>query len=147
MPNVENILPHRFQKGTSGNPKGRPKNRVPEWLAEILGDKKKAKKFDALSRLEMEELDAALISLTLDQLKFIVKWDAAPAYAKVTAAALLLDMKNGRTATIDKIRERIHGKAIQRVELTGADGSDLMPARTLTKEEVKEFFEKLEDEY
>jgi len=36
MPNPENILPHKFRKGKSGNPKGRPP-KLPD-LDELLGD-------------------------------------------------------------------------------------------------------------
>ena len=40
--NIENLKP--FKPGQSGNPKGRPKNRVPGVLAKVM-PKTKAKKF------------------------------------------------------------------------------------------------------
>jgi len=42
MPNPENLEPHNFKKGQSGNPKGRPK-KIPEidkLLADVLGEEK-----------------------------------------------------------------------------------------------------------
>ena len=42
MPNPENIEPHKFKKGQSGNPNGRPK-KLPELdklLADVLGEEK-----------------------------------------------------------------------------------------------------------
>lgn len=42
MPNPENIEPHKFKKGQSGNPNGRPK-KLPELddlLANVLGEEK-----------------------------------------------------------------------------------------------------------
>lgn len=42
MPKPENIVPHKFKKGQSGNPKGRPR-KLPELdklLAEVLGEEK-----------------------------------------------------------------------------------------------------------
>ena len=42
MPKPENIEPHKFKKGQSGNPNGRPK-KLPELskiMADILGDEK-----------------------------------------------------------------------------------------------------------
>lgn len=56
-------------------------------------------------------------------------------------------MKNGKTTTLDKLRERQYGKPTQRMELTGKDGGDLIPARTLTKEEAAELFKTLNEKY
>jgi hypothetical protein len=42
MPKPENIEPHKFKKGQSGNPNGRPK-KIPELdklLADVLGEEK-----------------------------------------------------------------------------------------------------------
>lgn len=40
MPNPENIIPHRYKKGESGNPKGRPPDlpELAELMAVILGE-------------------------------------------------------------------------------------------------------------
>ena len=42
MPKPENVIPHKFKKGQSGNPNGRPR-KLPELdklLADVLGEKK-----------------------------------------------------------------------------------------------------------
>lgn len=46
---AKDIEQYKFKPGQSGNPKGRPKNRVPEQLVTIFGSKAKAKKFYCLS--------------------------------------------------------------------------------------------------
>jgi alkylation response protein AidB-like acyl-CoA dehydrogenase len=48
MPRPENVLPHRFKKGQSGNPKGRPKlPDIREALAKVLAEEK-----DGITALE-----------------------------------------------------------------------------------------------
>ena len=63
------------------------------------------------------------------------------------AIAVLSDMKNGKTTTLDKLRERQYGKPTQRMEVTGKDGAELIPARTLTKEEAQQLFKDLQENY
>lgn len=144
---AKDIEQYQFKPGQSGNPKGRPKNRVPEQLIQIFGSKAKAKKFYCLSAGEINEWEAVILTLSADDLKVLAKWSNAPAYPKGLAIAVLSDMKNGKTTTLDKLRERQYGKPTQRMEVTGKDGADLIPARTLTKEEAKELFANLQNDY
>lgn len=144
---AKDIEAHQFKPGQSGNPKGRPKSRVPEQLVKIFGSKARAKKFYSLSSVEIDEWEAAILSFSTNDLKLLAKWDAAPAYPKGLAIAVLSDMKNGKTTTLDKLRERQYGKPTQRMELTGKDGGDLIPARTLTKEEAADLLNSLNEKY
>ncbi len=142
----EDIIKYQFKKGQSGNPKGRPPNRVPEQLVKIMG-KVQAKKFYKLSAVEITEWEAALLTMNANQLKLLAQWDEANAYPKGLAISILTDMKNGNTKTLDKLRERVVGRPTQRMEITGRDGADFMPARVLTKQEAKELLDGLENEY
>ena len=57
-------------------------------------------------------------------------------------------MKDGKTDTIERLRERQYGKAVERVELTGKDGAPLMDApQTMTQEEATAYLQNLEKEY
>ena len=134
MPNPENIDRYKFQPGKSGNPKGRPKNRVPEQLAKLLGSRKRAQKFYSLSGKEVDEWEAAILSLAVNDLKAIVKCEEASANPKGLAIAVLTDMKNGRTTTLDKLRERQHGKAPLHIDHT-TNGKDMI-AEPITIEVV-----------
>ncbi len=146
MANEQNIIPYQFKPGQSGNPQGRPPNRVPEQLVKIMG-KVQAKKFYKLSAVEITEWEAALLTMNVNQLKLLAQWDKANAYPKGLAISILSDMKNGNTKTLDKLRERLIRRPTQRIEITGKDGKDFMPARVLTKQEAKELLDGLENEY
>lgn len=147
MPEInEKMKAAQFKPGQSGNPKGRPPNRVRDFKIRILG-KKKAKAFFGISETEISEWYEVLITMDLPSLKVLAQDDTAPALVRTYARAIIFDMNGGKTSTIDRISEKLYGKAVQRMELTGADGADLLPARTLTKQEARELLEDLEKEY
>lgn len=135
-----------WQPGESGNPKGRPPDPVKKMLEAALG-KRGARKFEHLTKDNKDEIDSMLQSASTDLLMFVAKWDGATAYAKGRALAILNDMKKGQTTQIDRISARLHGQPVQKVELTGKDGADLIAPRVLTKDEIGDFLAKLEKDY
>lgn len=143
-PNTDGLIP--FKPGQSGNPKGRPKSRVGGFRVKLLG-RAAAKKFYGITPFELSEWYALIITLNFSELKALEQNDSTPTLVKNYIRAIVTDMQNGRTYTVDKIVERLYGKTVQRIEHTGADGSDLLPARTLTKDEAKELLEDLEKDY
>lgn len=144
MPNKENLRAP-WKPGESGNPKGRPPNRVLRYRQKILG-KSKAKKFYGISSTELMEWYETLITLDLPGLKLLAQDDEAPSLPRSYARAIIFDMNAGKTTTIDKLSEKLYGKAVERIEHTGADGSDLIP-RTLTTQEAQELLKDLEKDY
>lgn len=143
-PDTSGLKP--YKQGQSGNPKGRPRSRVAEFRERIMG-KRKAKKYYGIGAFEVTEWYESLLTMDLPDLKLLAQDDTAPAFARTYARAIIFDMNGGKTTAIDKISEKLYGKAIQRIEHTGADGSDLLPARTLTKDEAKELLGDLEKDY
>jgi hypothetical protein len=118
LENLKKSEPYRFKKGQSGNPAGRPKNRVPEAMAKIIG-KGRAKKFYSLTELEINMWESNILTMNLSQIQLLAKWEDAPAYAKGLAISILYDLKNGSTKTLDKLRDRQFGKPSNKIEMTG----------------------------
>lgn len=96
---------------------------------------------------EIKSYEEYLIGASSDDIALLGQDVSIPIYVRALARSIFLDTKNGRTTTLDKLRERIVGKETQRVELTGADGSDLIPAQRLTEEQAAQLMKKLEEEY
>ncbi len=140
-----------WAKGECGNPTnknnhGRPKNRATELHKQLLGQKA-AKKFYGITNEELDTYDAMLESLTMAELQVLAKADDSPIYLKNYALAILTDMKNGKTTTIDRIRANRHGTATQRMEVTGADGQPLVQQRNLTAEDVADIMHEYDEKY
>mgnify|MGYP004514826957 CR=1 FL=1 len=140
---AEDIKKYQFKPGQSGNPKGRPKSTAPEMLAVLLGSRSRARRFYKLTQTDLAAWDELLLSLDMDKLKLLVQTAEAPIYAKGMAMAIVRDMQNGKTATLDRIRERLWGKAVQRVELTGAGGTPLH-GKEITMDEARGLIADLE---
>jgi alkylation response protein AidB-like acyl-CoA dehydrogenase len=88
MPKPENIIPHKFKKGQSGNPNGRPKlPDLKEALAKVLGEEKDG----------MNAVEAILKALR-----------AKAANGDVRAAELLLNRGFGQA--LQKIEQKNEGE-------------------------------------
>lgn len=145
-PNTANLRP--AQKGEVRNPKGRPEDKALKAAKELYGNKRARELRGGMTQGQIDGWEQLLLAMTSAETALLAKWEGCPNYPKSLAMALLYDMKNGRTATIDKLRERQFGKPIQKVELTGRDGAPLLPdPRPLTQEEAREFIRQLEQEY
>lgn len=147
MANPENLRGHEFRKGQSGNPKGRPKNRVPEMIVDALKLRSRKELTAGMSIEEVQQWEQFLMVASSDDVVILAQDSGIPVYARALAKAILVDMKNGKTRTLDKLRDRTYGKVTDRVELTGRDGAPLVPACRLTQEEAGELFRKLEEEF
>ena len=146
MSNPNNLCPP-WQKGQSGNPKGRPKNRVKDTLVQALKLESKKELKANLTTDEVKGYEEYIIGASSDELTILAQDNSIPIYLRAMARAIVIDMKNGKTTTLDHLRDRIVGKETQRVELTGADGADLIPAQRLTEEQAAKLLKKLEEEY
>lgn len=147
MPNPQNIIGHSWKPGQSGNPKGRKKKTVDEIMVATLKLKSRKELQEGLSKTDVDNWEETLMSASSDVITILAQDASIPVYARAIARAIATDLKNGKTTTLDRLRDRRFGKLSQRVELTGKDGAELVQPRRLTKEEAKELIQNMENEY
>ncbi len=115
---AKDIVKYQFKKGQSGNPKGRPPNRVPDMLVQIFGSKRRAKQFYNLSSEEVDSWEKAVMAMTTPQLSLLAKWEDTPVYPRGLAISIISDMKNGHTKTLDKLRNQQYEAKPQAIDIT-----------------------------
>ena len=141
---LANLEKGKFQPGQSGNPAGRKKDRVKALLKEVLS-KASLRKATALTNFEIDTIEQTVLALELPDLQLIAKYDKTPAYMKTLAMAMIIDMKNGQTKTVDLLRSRQYGTPKQNIDVTTA-GAPLNQT-SLTQEQAKQLIADLEEDY
>ena len=104
---IENL--RQWQPGQSGNPGGRPKRK-------------------AITEELMNHADRPVTAEVAKQLGLpeeMIGWT----YAQATSEMVWRRAMQGDPAAVDKIADRLEGKAQQSVELTGADGGPIQLVR------------------
>lgn len=137
-----NLEAYKWKPGQSGNPKGRPRNRAVELLSTIL-TKKQVQMNTQLTEAEINAIENIILSLDIKALQQVAKNDDTPAYMKTLAMAAILDMKNGRTKTMDLLRDRQFGSVRKTVDVT-TNGQSMTPV-SMTPKEAKDMLRKIEE--
>lgn len=119
---------YQFKPGQSGNPKGRPKNRVPAEVQGLLKSIGCTAKYWAMSKEEVEEWEKALLTLPKETIEGLAKTDdpKIPMYAQAMARAILSDYKQGRMQCVDRLRDRQFGAVTTKTDIT-TNGNQLQP--------------------
>lgn len=103
---ARNIVPPRWKKGESGNPKGRPKK-----IALQL-------KREGYSLWEINDTIQQMVSLELDDLKEIYQNPKATILEKTIAAALKKGLQKGDLNSIETLLNRVYGKPKEKMDIT-----------------------------
>jgi hypothetical protein len=108
MPNPENILPHKFKPGESGNPEGRPRKFV-----SLL-------KEQGYKMAEINDTLMVLLSMDVEELKSVFDNPKATVLEKAVANAIRKSIEKGSLYNIETIITRAMGKPKETVEETGS---------------------------
>jgi hypothetical protein len=126
---------HRWKKGQSGNPAGRPKNLINR-IKDITG-------------LEVDDTTGCyeerrrIIIWLLDQdaatLKSIISDQRTPLFMTIISRSILSDIKKGHTLNLETIWNRFYGRPTQQINLGGVPGHPVETKRVFgSPEEIRE---------
>lgn len=124
----------RFVKGSSGSPDKKftstrqPKNagRKPSRFKQIISELEKVDN-EPLSREDYNKIVTHLLTLTPTELTELANDKNTPMAILVVASAISGDIENKNLGNIDRMLDRVFGRAVSKQEITGKDGKDLIP--------------------
>jgi len=119
MPKPENIVPHQYQKGESGNPNGRPKKVFSIIIAEM-----KERGIEPATPSNVADIYQYLLALPLSEIIKIAgspkEENGLPAIMRIAAKELI--GKRG-LEIMKEMLDRANGKPKSSVELSNPDGT------------------------
>ena len=94
-----------WEKGESGNPKGRPKKLVPSM------------KIEGYKLTEINDTIQSIISMTVEELKQV--WDnpKSTILEKTVAGALRKSLEKGNLESVETLINRVYGKPKEKIEM------------------------------
>lgn len=121
MPRGENLAKYYFQKGTSGNPKGRPRTSIA------------AKELRRYTREHVSEVINKVMDMTTAELLELKRDKKTPSFESAIAAVMLKAKEDMDFSEIDRLLDRCIGKVPQKLEgeFVGKGGTPLIPANVV----------------
>lgn len=102
-----------WEKGESGNPKGRPKKLVPSM------------KVDGYRLSEINDAIQSIISMTMDELKDVWNNPKATILEKTVAGALKKSLEKGNLDSLETLINRIYGKPKEKLDIESKNESTI----------------------
>lgn len=103
---AKDIQQHKFKKGESGNPNGRPR----KWISEL--------KEKGYKPSEVNDCILVMLSMTLEELAEVYKNQKATIMEKTVANALKKSLEKGSLYSLDTLLNRAVGKPKESIDHT-----------------------------
>lgn len=113
MANPENIEPHKFKKGQSGNLNGRPK-KIETVLKEYFLDEHNIR----LTKSQMQDMIMVILGKNKKELIDLAKNDELPFWVSLIAKKAERDFSKGSIHILDVLFDRVYGKPKEEVNQT-----------------------------
>ncbi len=133
--NYGNRFSHNNQPQNSGRKPSRLK--ILQAIFNSLDENERLSKEDILKLLEY------IIICNKAQLETIARNPDLPMIIVNQIKAIVTDLASGKTDTVDKIFDRLYGKATISLEVTGAAGVPLIPDKPMSRKEYETMYEQL----
>lgn len=130
----------KFSKDNQPKTNGRKPSRMQQFIKAFGIDNQGRK----ISKDDFYRLVTHLLQCNKKELEQMYQNEDLPVSITTLIIAIMQDMDDGETKTIDNILDRMYGKPTQTAELTGKDGKNLIPDRMITLKEAKRLIEDAE---
>ena len=96
-----------------------------------------------LSREDATRLLRHILLCNKAQLEAIARNADLPIAIIAQIKGITTDLANGKTDVVDKIWDKIFGKTVTPLEITGANGTDLIPKEPMSRKDYEALYKKL----
>lgn len=100
----------------------------------------------AISKDDAYKLMAHLLSCSKTQLEAMARNPDLPISIVCQIKAIITDLSYGRTDTVDRLFDRLYGKSMVSMEITGAQGIPLIPDKPMSRIAYQKLLSKLQGE-
>lgn len=129
----------QFSKTHQPAKQGRKPTRMSEFIKAFKMDDESR----AISKEDAVKLLTHLLSCSKPQLEIMARNPDLPVAIVCQIKAIITDMANGVTSTVDRIFDRVWGKATTPIEMTGANGTQLIPDRPMSRKDYEKLLNDL----